>query len=605
MTDENLPSKPGWYPVTIRNSCSGKKERTVVKVYDIGVGVHPTLRFYATGLSKDAPVLDSHFSEWGTNIDDALARLAELEAERRDVDTILDAALADHVEPTLEDRTSPAPGWEWCCTKEHSCRYLVNVDGPVKGNGSRRIADTVEETWAYHDADRVPEFAARLAALETENTALHEAVSRALRRANIDPPGTVQGLARELLELASEHKTLSAEIRTLAAERTATLVEEPKLTALDWDERLRQVPNVEWTWGETDGFWYISACLSPESICSVAEIESWRQHVGDEKSRERAYETRKNYPEFARLVDERNEPQAEPMTSEQIEALEREVDEAVAVSRAKWRAPRPWSTPQAEPPVESMTSEQIEALPLSRAEGNPNLALEEAARSYVEHLKAEGIDEDRAYARVLDRLLANGYSLTNAHGKTAEWFAAHLVYDTIYAKEHARIELWIDNEGSPGMFVVDGQSEEQLAFHRDGVRRAVFHDMTWPAAKKLYDMMLGHDTTDERWRKKYEAAFVKIDHLAMSLNATLGFDSSADLLRKQTQLIDGIIDATRSEKQPEWDQKFGLDYHQMREALLEARRHVSEIVRHEHNGPEELLKQIDEALKLQERSHGG
>jgi hypothetical protein len=60
------------------------------------------------------------------------------------------------------DEGSPAPGWAWCCTREHSCRYLVNIDGPVKNNGSRRVADTTAETWAIHDADDGPRLRAEV-----------------------------------------------------------------------------------------------------------------------------------------------------------------------------------------------------------------------------------------------------------------------------------------------------------------------------------------------------------------------------------------------------------------------------------------------------------
>lgn len=79
-----------------------------------------------------------------------------------------------------------------------------------------------------------------------------------------------------------------------------------------WDERLRALPNVEWHWREHDGFWYIGTNLSPETIVSLAEIASWKpgQWGPDadlEREKEMAMHAREIYPEFARLVDARNQ----------------------------------------------------------------------------------------------------------------------------------------------------------------------------------------------------------------------------------------------------------------------------------------------------------
>lgn len=102
-----------------------------------------------------------------------------------------------------------------------------------------------------------------------------------------------------------------------------------KNTHADWDEKLSRIPNVEWYWGQTDeGFWHISSVLSPESICSIPEIESWPPDTESDRSRFLSHDSRTAYPELAALVDARNDiPRP----------IVRPPEERLDLSRLPWR----------------------------------------------------------------------------------------------------------------------------------------------------------------------------------------------------------------------------------------------------------------------------
>lgn len=132
--------------------------------------------------------LNEECEQMSARIQHLQAEVARLTAERRPM--------------PKGDRTNPAPGWAWCCTTAHSCRYLVNVDGPIKANGNRRCADTIAETWTMHDADCFPDLYARLEELEAENADLRAALEEVKRERESHVWKKLDALAEKVVDAA-------------------------------------------------------------------------------------------------------------------------------------------------------------------------------------------------------------------------------------------------------------------------------------------------------------------------------------------------------------------------------------------------------------------
>lgn len=52
-------------------------------------------------------------------------------------------------------------------------------------------------------------------------------------------------------------------------------------------------------------------------------------------------------------------------------------------------------------------------------------------------------------------------------------------------------EMWVDNDGNPGLFVPENCNAEQLELLREGKMLAIFYGVTYEQAKAAFEILCG------------------------------------------------------------------------------------------------------------------